>query len=152
MNRVRFSMSSAVLALALLPFGLAGSRASAADWPSQAERDAAAKALDLGESAPSWLVESETYSCGADPEAWEALAASKVAFVTHCPVNRDYFTRIHALGIHAFPYVTFYQGFATTTYEGLNLKDHPEFIEIDAHGNLQRTGFWESEDAKNMYF
>ncbi len=33
----------------------------------------------------------------------------------------------------------------------MNLKDHPEFIEIDAKGNLQRTGFWESEDAKNMY-
>jgi hypothetical protein len=151
MNRVRFSLRCAAPALALLLFGLDAWRASAADWPSQAERDAAAKALDLGESAPAWLVESETYACGADPDAWEALAASKVAFITHCPVNRDYFTRIHALGIHAFPYVTFYQGFATTTYEGLNLKDHPEFIEVDAHGNLQRTGFWESEDAKNMY-
>jgi hypothetical protein len=29
--------------------------------------------------------------------------------------------------------------------------DHPEFIEVDAQGNLKRTGFWESEDAKNMY-
>ncbi len=151
MNRVRFSLRSVVVALALLVVSLVCARAAAASWPSKVERDAAAKALDLGESGPSWLVESETYAFGADPAAWEALAASKVAFITHCPVNRDYFTRIHALGIRAFPYVTFYQGFATTTYEGVNLKDHPEFIEIDAQGNLQRTGFWESEDAKNMY-
>ena len=47
--------------------------------------------------------------------------------------------------------MTFYQGCANQTYEDLNLKDHPEFIEVDAEGNLARTGFWESEDAKNMY-
>ena len=151
MNWVRLSFRGAVLAPALLALGLVAPRVSAADWPSKTERDAAAEALDLGESAPAWLVESETYAFSPNPDAWEALAASKVAFVTHCPANRDYFTRLHALGIRAFPYVTFYQGFATITYEGVNLKDHPEFIEIDAHGNLQRTGFWESEDAKNMY-
>src|ERR1051325_228889 len=139
------------LALPLLAFGFATDPAVAADWPAKAERDAAAKGLDLGESAPDWLVQSETYAFGSGTNAWEALAASKVAFVTHCPANREYFQRLHALGIRAFPYVTFYQGFATTTYEGLNLKDHPEFIEIDAEGNLKRTGFWESEDAKNMY-
>jgi len=125
--------------------------AEGADWPSLAERNAAAQAIDVGESAPDWLVQSETYAFGNDPRAWQSLAASKVAFVTHCPVSRDYFDRVHALGIRAFPYVTFYQGFATQTYEGVNLKDHPEFIEIDAQGNLKRTGFWESEDAKNMY-
>ncbi len=114
-------------------------------------RDAVAAAADLGESAPDWLMDSESYAIGYSPSEWEALAASKVAFVTHCPVNREYFERVHALGIRAFPYVTFYQGCADRTYEGLNLKDHPEFIEIDAEGNLKRTGFWESEDAKNMY-
>jgi hypothetical protein len=126
-------------------------RVLAAQWPTRQERDAAAEALRVGESAPDWLVQSETYAFGSDPHLWEALAASKVAFVTHCPVNREYFNRMHALGIRAFPYVTFYQGFATRTYEGVNLKDHPEFIEVDAEGNLKRTGFWESEDAKNMY-
>jgi hypothetical protein len=147
---VRFSLRGAVLALLALALGV--SRASAADWPSKAEREATAKTLDLGESAPAWLVESETYAFGhPGPETWEALAASKVAFVTHCPVNRDYFARIHALGIRAFPYVTFYQGYATTTYQGVNLKDHPEFIEIDAHGNLRQSGFWTSEDFKNVY-
>lgn len=114
-------------------------------------RDAIAAASDLGESAPDWLVNSETYAIGYDPNGWEALASSKVAFITHCPVNREFFARVHALGIRAFPYVTFYQGNADRSYEGLNLKDHPEFIEVDAEGNLKRTGFWTSEDAKNMY-
>ena len=137
--------------LALLALGTAGMRAQAAGWPGRAERDAAAKELEVGESAPDWLVQSETYALASDPGVWGALAASKVAFVTHCPVNREYFERVHALGIRAFPYVTFYQGFATRTYEGVNLKEHPEFIEVDEQGNLKRTGFWESEDAKNMY-
>ena len=136
---------------ALLAATLTLSQAAAVEWPTRSERDAAAQALDVGESAPAWLVESETYGFSPDPQTWEALAASKVAFVTHCPVNREYFTRIHSLGIRAFPYVTFYQGFASMTYEGVNLKEHPDFIEINAQGNLQRTGFWESEDAKNMY-
>jgi len=135
----------------LIAAGMIAPAARAATWPTKAERDAEAKAQDLGESAPDWLVESETYAFGADPAAWEAMAASKVAFVTHCPVNREYFDRVHALGIRAFPYVSFYQGCADRTYEGINLKDHPEFVEVDEQGNLKRSGFWESEDAKNMY-
>src|SRR4029453_7545988 len=77
--------------------------------------------------------------------------ASKIAFVTHCPVNREYYRRMHTLGIRCFPYVTFYQGFANTTYQAVRLSEHPELIEVDEKGNLMRTGFWESEDAKNMY-
>ena len=126
--------------------------------PSHAERsarekarDAVARAQNLGESAPDWLVDSESYAIGYDPSGWDALAASKVAFITHCPTNREFFQRCHALGIRCFPYVTFYQGDADRSYEDLNLKDHPEYIEVDAQGNLTRTGFWESEDAKNMY-
>ena len=114
-------------------------------------RTAAAQQLDIGESAPDWLVDSETYAFGVGPADWDALAQSKVAFVTHCPVSRDYFERAHALGVRCLPYVTFYQGFASQNYEDLNLKDHPEFIEVDGEGNLKRTGFWETEDAKNMY-
>ena len=129
----------------------AGPATWAADWPARAERNAAAKTMDVGESAPDWLVKSETYAFAHDPKNWESLAASKVAFVTHCPVDREYFQRVHALGIRAFPYITLYQGCADRTYEGVNLKDHPDFIEVDAQGNLKRSGFWESEDAKNMY-
>lgn len=107
--------------------------------------------MDYGEPGPQWLRESETYAIGFNPGEWAALAASKVKFITHCPINKEFFERCHTLGIRCFPYVTFYQGFATQTYMGVNLKDHPNYIEVDEQGNLKRTGFWESEDAKNMY-
>jgi hypothetical protein len=108
-------------------------------------------AIDFGEPAPRWLRESESYAIGYDPNGWDALAQAKVQFITHCPVNREFFTRCHAFGIRCFPYVTFYQGYASQTYQDVNLKDHPDFIEVDQQGNLKRSGFWESEDAKNMY-
>jgi hypothetical protein len=120
----------------------AGHPAGAAEPPAK---------IDFGEPGPQWLRESESYAIGYDAAGWDALAQSKVKFITHCPVNREFFERCHALGIRCFPYVTFYQGTATDSYQGLNLKEHPEFIEVDAAGNLVRTGFWESEDAKNMY-
>jgi hypothetical protein len=137
---------SFLILLALAPIALGEPPSN--EWQA---RTRVAKEMDIGESAPDWLVDSESYAGGCDPNDWGALAQSKVAFITHCPVNRELFQRCHALGIRCFPYVTFYQGFATVTHQGLNLKDHPEFIEVDVQGNLKRTGFWESEDAKNMY-
>ena len=104
--------------------------------------------IDFGEPGPQWLRESESYAIGYEPAGWDALAQSKVKFITHCPINREFFARCHALGIRCFPYVTFYQGYASQSLQGVNLKDHPEFIEVDAQGNLKRSGFWESEDAK----
>jgi hypothetical protein len=118
--------------------------------PRPAAAQTAAK-IDFGEPGPKWLRESESYAIGYNPGEWDALAQSKVKFITHCPVNREFFARCHALGIRCFPYVTFYQGYASQTCQDVNLKDHPEFIEVDAQGRLTRTGFWESEDAKNMY-
>jgi len=105
--------------------------------------------IDFGRPGPKWLIESETYAIGVND--WDALAASKVAFATHVPVNKEYFDRLHAMGIRAFPYVTFYQGFAYQKYEGVDLREHPDWIEVAEDGSLKRTGFWESEDAKNMY-
>jgi hypothetical protein len=122
-----------------------------ANWPTKAERDAAAKELGLGESAPDWLVQAETYAMYYEPADWGAMAASKISFITHCPANREFIERAHALGIRSFPYVSFYQAYAGRPFMGLNLKDHPEFIEVDAQGNRVRTAFWESEDAKNLY-
>lgn len=136
------------LTCTVLSIGAVGKAFASPEWEG---RTRLAQQMDVGESAPDWLVESETYAIGYKADEWDALAQSKVAFITHCPVNREFFARCHALGIRCFPYVTFYQGFANTTYEGINLKDHPEFIEVDEEGNLKRTGFWESEDAKNMY-
>jgi hypothetical protein len=117
----------------------------------QSDKSQAPPKIHFGEPAPQWLRESESYAIGYDPGAWDALAQSKVKFITHCPVNREFFARCHGLGIRCFPYVTFYQGYATQTNQDVNLKDHPEFIEVDAQGNLKRSGFWTSEDAKNMY-
>ena len=119
-----------------------------------AERQARPPVLtgaDTGEAAPAWLRDSETYAVGFAPGDWAALAQSKVSFITHCPVNRQFFERAHALGIRCFPYVTFYQGAAGQSYQGVNLSEHPEFIEVDEHGNYRRTGFWDSEDYKNHY-
>jgi hypothetical protein len=118
--------------------------------PEWRARTAVARQQGLGESAPDWLVNSETYAIGYTPEL-DALAEAKVAFITHCPVNADFFARCHAFGIRCFPYVTFYQGNASSAYEGVNLKEHPDFIEVDSKGELQRTRFWKSEDNKNSY-
>jgi hypothetical protein len=142
-----------VIVGSLLPLALAwGGEETpllAKEGQGEVARNQVAQQLDLGESGPEWLVESETYAIGVND--WDALAQSKVAFATHVPVNRDYFARLHALGIRAFPYVTFYQGFAYRKYEDVNLREHADWIEVDENGNLKRTGFWESEDAKNMY-
>src|SRR5437868_3121969 len=89
-GRSRLEVNTMIKHLPLLLFGLS-SVAFAADWPGKDERDAAAKTLDVGESAPEWLVRSETYAFGNDPKIWEALAAAKVSFITHCPINREYF-------------------------------------------------------------
>src|SRR6266516_5831985 len=104
---------------------LAGASIAVAEPPSKEwqARSRIAKEMDIGESAPDWLVDSESYAGGCDPNDWDALAQSKVAFITHCPVNRELFARCHALDIRCFPYVTFYQGFATVTQQGVNLKD-----------------------------
>jgi len=123
----------------------------AAPFSAAAAELSAKPAIDFGEPAPQWLRESESYAIGYDPAGWDALAQSKVKFITHCPVNREFFARCRALGIKCFPYVTFYQGYASQTYQDVNLKDHADFIEVDEQGNLKRSGFWESEDAKNMY-
>jgi len=39
----------------------------------------------------------------------------------------------------------------TKTYQGVNLREHLEFIEVDERGNFKPTWFLEVEDAKNMY-
>lgn len=146
---MRSKCNTAVLLITgamLLPTGTVGRSV----WAQQGGVTVEEK-VDFGEPGPQWLRESESYAIGYDPNGWDALAQSKVKFITHCPINREFFARCHGLGIRCFPYVTFYQGYASQTYEDVNLKDRPEFIEVDEKGNLKRTGFWESEDAKNMY-
>src|SRR3954462_616846 len=97
-----------LLGVFILLFGTPIVRAEPASKALQV-RTQLAKQMDVGESAPDWLVHSESYAMGCDPKDWVALAESKVAFITLCPVNRELFERCHALGIRCFPYVTFYQ-------------------------------------------
>src|SRR5689334_19165942 len=72
---------------------------------------------------------------------WNALAESKVKVVTHCPADRGFIARCHALGILCFPYLTFYYGgdklrygtpsgttpsyeILSDTYQGVKFGDH----------------------------
>src|SRR5215469_489852 len=65
---------------------------------------------------------------------WDTLAQSKESFTTHCPIDRGFFERCHALGVRCFPYVVFYAGPAevsfgavtSTTYQGVDFGSHPE--------------------------
>ena len=113
----------------------------------------------LGRARTQWLREAETYAFDADEGGyvhrtaadWDALAQSKVTFITHCPISRSFFARCHALGIRCVPYVTFSNAWTSMTYQDVNLKDHPEFSAIDGQGNFQRMPLWDSEDSKNRY-
>jgi hypothetical protein len=58
--------------------------------------------IDFGEPGPQWLRDSESYAVGYDPAGWDALAQSKVKFITHCPINREFFARCHALAHSLF--------------------------------------------------
>jgi len=100
-------------------------------------------------SVPSWLTTSETYGHCAAP--WRHIASSKWRFVTHTPYNREYLMALRAIGKRGFPYMTFYQAEITRPRQGVRLCEHPDWLEIDEHGHWKRTGFWDSEDAKNMY-
>ena len=80
---------------------------------------------------------------------WDTLAQSKNSFTTHCPIDRGFFERCHALGVRCFPYVLFHAGPAevsfgpvtSTTYQGVEFGSHPEFYELDSkHQQRQWTG------------
>jgi hypothetical protein len=107
------------------------------------------QSMSFGPPAPKWLIESET--CLIAVPDWSQYETSKVTLATHVPINREFFAACNARGIYPIPYVTFYQQFATEPYQDIDLREHPEWIEIDEQGRRKRTGFWESEDAKNMY-
>jgi hypothetical protein len=108
--------------------------------------------IDFGEPGPQWLRDSETYALWYGPELLDVLAQSKVKFITHCPVNREFFDRCHALGIRCLPYVTFYHGDAAGEEAGINIPCGPKAIEVDAEGNYRRSAFWQNEDNKKKYW
>ncbi len=97
---------------------------------------------------PRWLAESETY--GFNP-TWDEIDGTAWKFVTHVPHTPEYLGLARAKGVRAFPYVTFYQLPLYDRWQGIRLSEHPDWILIDARGAWAKTGFWESEDAKNIY-
>ncbi len=104
---------------------------------------------ELGPPVPRWLTTAETYGKGA--AAWRHIKANKWRFVTHVPHSKEYLMALRSNGIRGFPYMTFYQTWIGQPYQGVRLSEHTDWIEIDKHGHWKRTGFWESEDSKNMY-
>jgi len=107
------------------------------------------KKTELGPPVPEWLATSETYGFGNVP--WRHIKANKWRFVTHVPHTKEYLMGLRSNGMRGFPYMTFYQTWIGQPYQGVRLSEHTDWIEIDEHGNWKRTGFWESEDSKNMY-
>ncbi len=97
---------------------------------------------------PAWLAESETYGVGAGLEAMNGTAWK---FITHVPHSAEFLGEARRRGVRVFPYMTFYQAALAETYQEMSLSEHPDWILINANGRWAPTGFWESEDAKNMY-
>lgn len=97
---------------------------------------------------PAWLAESETY--GFAP-AWEEIEGTAWKFVTHVPHTEEFLGMARARGVRAFPYMTFYQLPLNDVSQDIRLSDHPDWILVNGKGQWAKTGFWESEDAKNIY-
>ena len=97
---------------------------------------------------PAWLAESETYGFAVGLEAVNGTAWK---FITHVPDTPEFLGEARRRGVRVFPYMTFYQTWLAETYQDARLSEHPDWILINANGRWAPTGFWESEDAKNMY-
>ena len=94
-----------------------------------------------------WWTNAETFHISAFANAWGqngqfdwgTLAESKCTFTTHCPIDKNFIDRCHAMGVRCFPYVTFYMGayqcqfgpISSNTYNGVDFSQHPDFVERD---------------------
>ncbi len=96
-----------------------------------------------------WLARSEVY--GEAIRDWVQLSRYRFDFVTHVPPLKEWMTRLRSIGSRPIPYVTMYQQPMSCTYQGIDLRKHTDWIEVDRAGNWKRTSFWDSEDQKNWY-
>jgi len=96
-----------------------------------------------------WLSACEVY--GEKIHDWIQLSKYRFGFVTHVPADGEWMGRLRSVGSKPIPYVTLYQQPMYSTYQGIDLRRHTDWIEIDEGGNWKRTSFWESEDQKNWY-
>ena len=55
------------------------------------------------------------------------------------------------MGSRPVPYITLYQQPMGSTYQGIELRKHTDWIELDEDGAWKRTSFWDTEDQKNWY-
>lgn len=102
-----------------------------------------------GRPAPDWIRETECCLEGATD--WSLIASFRPPFNSHVEPSEECFKRHLALGVRPIPYVTLYQAPMNWTFQGITLREHTDFIEIDEDGNWKRSGFWDSEDSKNWY-
>lgn len=97
---------------------------------------------------PAWLAASETYGFAVTLEEVDGTAWK---FITHTPHDEEFLRESRRRGIRSFPYMSFYQAWLLETVWNVRLADHPDWILVSQNGKWAPTGFWESEDAKNMY-
>jgi len=118
------------------------------------------KAPHLEHNAESWWTGAEVFGSGtvlgsiaSPPWTWEpwqngvfdwaTLAQSRVPFITHCPVNKEFIEQCHRLGVRCFPYVSFYFGSVSatfgitdsSTYEGIKWADHIDWYARSTPGS-----------------
>ncbi len=96
-----------------------------------------------------WLPRSEVY--GEAISDWIQLSRYRFDFVTHVPPLAAWMKRLRSLGSRPVPYVTMYQLPMQHIYQGMELRKHADWIEVDSGGNWKRNSFWDSEDQKNWY-
>jgi len=82
---------------------------------------------------------------------WATLYRHRFGVVTHVSADRHVMERLRSIGSRPIPYITLYQQPMFATYQGIELRKHTDWIEVDENGNWKRSSFWDSEDQKNWY-
>jgi hypothetical protein len=96
-----------------------------------------------------WLFRSEVYGEGI--RDWVQLSRYRFDLVTHVPKDPEWMGRLGELGSRPIPYITMYQQPMYSTYQGIDLRKHTDWIEVDENCRWKRTSFWDTEDHKNWY-
>ena len=97
-----------------------------------------------------WSISSEEVY-GVAVGHWPSLHRHRFGIVTHVPPDSRVMSRLRAIGSRPIPYITLYQQPMFGTYQGIELRKHTDWIEVDKNGNWKRSSFWDSEDQKNWY-
>ncbi|MBU7004995.1 MAG: hypothetical protein HXS50_05470, partial [Theionarchaea archaeon] len=96
-----------------------------------------------------WLSRSEVY--GEAIRDLVHLSRYRFDLVTHVPNDPEWMGRLRELGSRPIPYITMYQQPMYSTYQGIDMRNHTDWVEVDEEGRWKRTSFWDTEDQKNWY-